>query len=106
MLGLIVPILLAIAFALLAGGSFAAWTGQRFRWWQLAAASLVVQLVLYSPPFNSWPALVTAGPAVGLVSMGVVVLMLLANASGTARVACGLAALGVVLNLVVMLANG
>jgi diguanylate cyclase (GGDEF)-like protein len=65
-----------------------------------------VQLPLYSPPFDTWPAVVAAGPLLGSVTMALVAVMLVRNAVGPLRVACLLAALGISLNLIVITANG
>jgi hypothetical protein len=105
MLGLIAPIPLAIAVALVLGGSLDGWATQRLRWWPVPVVALVIQLILYSPPFDAWPLIVAAGPFIGLATMFGVLLMLVRNATGQTRPACLVAALGIVLNLTVMLAN-
>ena len=69
-------------------------------------AALGLQLPLYSPPFNGWPAVVAAGPLLGILTMAAVVVVLVRNAEGAVRPACLLAALGITLNLIVILANG
>jgi len=105
MLLLITPIPVAIVLALALGGSFDGWATQRLRWWPVAVLALLIQLVLYSPPFDTWSLIVAAGPLLGLATMFAVVLMLLRNASGQTRPAIILAVTGILLNLTVMLAN-
>ena len=106
MIGLIAPLLIATATALVLGGSLDAWGQQRVRWWPLILLALGIQLPLYSPPFDAWPPVVAAGPLLGFVTMALVVVVLVRNATGPVRAACLLAALGVTLNLAVILANG
>ena len=106
MVGLVAPLLIATATALALGGSIDGWGRQRIRWWPLVLVALGVQLPLYSPPFDTWPAVVAAGPWLGSVTLALVVVMLVRNAVGPVRVACLLAALGISLNLVVIAANG
>lgn len=106
MIGLVAPLVIATAAALALGGSLDAWGRQRVRWWPLVVAALGVQLPLYSPPFNGWPAVVGAGPLLGFLTMVAVVVVLVRNAEGVVRPACLLAALGITLNLIVILANG
>src|SRR6266568_7169057 len=106
MVGLVTPLLIATAAALVMGGSLDAWSRQRVLWWPLVLVALGVQLPLYSPPFDTWPALVAVGPVLGAVTMSLVVVVLVRNAVGPVRFACMLAALGIALNLIVIVANG
>jgi hypothetical protein len=106
MLGLIVPALSALLAALVLGGSLDHWSRLRVRWWPLALFALGVQVPLYSPPFDSWPVVVAAGPALGVVTTALILVLLVRNATGLTRAACLLAALGVALNLTVIIANG
>ena len=106
MIGLVAPLLIATAAALALGGSLDAWGRQRIRWWPLVLVALGVQLPLYSPPFDTWPAVVAAGPLLGALTMALVMVMLVRNAEGQVRFACLLAALGIALNLIVMTVNG
>ena len=73
----------------------------RFRWWQLALAGLLVQLVLFADPVQT--RIGSAGPAVYVVSTLAVLAALLRNLRYP-----GLAvlAVGAVLNLVPILTNG
>jgi hypothetical protein len=104
--GLVAPLLIATAAALALGGSLDDWGRQRIRWWPLILVAIGVQLPLYSPPFRTWPAVVAAGPLLGALTMALVLVVLVRNATGPVRAACLIAALGIALNLVVMLANG
>jgi diguanylate cyclase (GGDEF)-like protein len=106
MVGLVAPLLIATAAALALGGSLDGWGRQRIGWWPLVLVALGVQLPLYSPPFSTWPAVVAAGPLLGALTMGLVMVVLVRNVTGPAGPACALAALGIALNLVVILANG
>src|SRR5438552_11420911 len=105
MLGLVAPILIALVAAVALGGSLDHWSHLRVRWWPLALVALGVQVPLYSPPFDTWPAVVALGVGVGLVTTGLILVVLLRNATGAARLACLAAALGVALNLTVTIAN-
>ena len=106
MFGLIAPSLLAVVAALASGGSMAHWARARLRWSPLALLALGVQLPLYSAPFNTWPLVVAIGAGAGIGTTALVLLVVLGNARGPLRLAGGVAALGIVLNLTVMLANG
>src|SRR5947209_273542 len=106
MIGLVAPLLIATAAALALGGSLDAWGRQRIRWWPLVLVALGVQLPLYSPPFDTWPAVVAAGPLLGALTMALVMLMLVRNAEGQVRFACLLAALGIALQLRAIVHNG
>ena len=106
MIGLVAPLVIATVAALALGGSLDAWGRQRVRWWPLVLVALGIQLPLYSPPFDTWSPVVGAGPLLGILTMALVVVVLVRNAEGAVRPACLLAALGITLNLVVMLANG
>jgi hypothetical protein len=82
------------------------WARARLRWSSLALVALGVQLPLYSAPFNTWGPVVAIGAGAGIATTALVLLVVLGNARGPLRLAGGLAALGIVLNLTVMLANG
>jgi Family of unknown function (DUF5317) len=104
--GLIAPSLIAVLAALASGGSMAHWGRARLRWSPLALVALGVQLPLYSAPFNTWGPVIAIGAGAGIATTALVLLVVLGNARGPLRLAGGLAALGIVLNLTVMLANG
>ena len=106
MIGLLAPVLLAVLAGLVLGGSLENWSRQRLRWWPLGLLALAVQVPLYSPPFDTWPPLLTVGAASGVLTTGLVLLVLLGNAFAPTRAALLVAALGIALNMTVMLANG
>lgn len=106
MFGLIAPSLIAVLAALALGGSMAHWAQARLRWSPLALLALGIQLPLYSAPFNTWPLVIAIGAGTGIATTALVLLVVLGNARGPLRLAGGVAALGIVLNLTVMLANG
>jgi hypothetical protein len=106
MLGLLAPVLGSVVLALLLGGSLQPWTAQRLRWSPLALVALGVQIPLYSPPLNHWPPLVAIGAALGIGTTFLVFLIVLRNAVGPTSPGLLIAALGIALNLTVMLANG
>jgi diguanylate cyclase (GGDEF)-like protein len=106
LVGLVAPLLIATTAALALGGSIDGWGRQRVRWWPLVVVAIGVQLPMYSSPFRTWPPVVAAGPLLGALTMALVLLVLVRNASGPVRPACLLAALGIGLNLAAMLANG
>ena len=106
MFGLIAPSLIAVVAALASGGSMAHWARARLRWSPLALLALGVQIPLYSAPFNTWPLVVAICAGAGIATTALVLLVILGNARGPLRLTGGLAALGIVLNLTVMLANG
>ena len=106
MFGLLAPMVIALVTAIAIGGSLDNWSRVRLRWWPLALVALGIQLPLYSPPFNSMPPVVALGVALGWLTTGSVLVLLVRNATGPGRLACLVAALGVAMNLTVMLANG
>lgn len=106
MLVLLAPILIAILAALALGGSLDHWTRMRVRWWPLAVIALIVQIPLYSPPFDSWQAVLALGAPLGVLTTALIMVVLVRNATGRTRIACALAAVGVALNLTVIVLNG
>jgi hypothetical protein len=85
--------------------ALAAWATHRLHWWPLPVLALLIQLVLYTPPFDAWPIVVAAGPFLGLGTMAAVAVVLFRNGLSPRRPACLIAVVGIVLNLTVMLAN-
>ena len=108
MLALAAPTIVAVLLGLAFGGSMAGWDKVRLRWWMLGAASLTLQLVLFTPPVDEQPWAIASGQWLFTFSLVGVALVLLRNAA-PASVACvplRIAALGVGLNLLVIGVNG
>ena len=106
MFGLIAPFLLAVAAALVSGGSLGHWSRARLRWAPLALLALGIQIPLYTWPVKTWSIVVAMGAGIGIATISLVLVVVLRNAAGPLRMACRLAALGIALNLIVMVANG
>jgi hypothetical protein len=106
MIGLVAPMLVAVAVALMLGGSLDHWSKQRVRWWPLALLAVAIQIPLYSAPLNTWRPMLAVSAIAGEVTMVLILLMVLRNAISTAQPALFLASLGVALNLTVIVANG
>src|SRR5438093_10166781 len=106
MVGLVAPVLVAVAVALTLGGSLDHWSKERLRWWPLALLAVAIQIPLYSAPLNTWRPMLAIGAIAGEMTMVLILLMLLRNAISPVRPALLLASLGVALNLTVIVANG
>jgi hypothetical protein len=76
-------------------------------WWTLAAACLLVQVALFSPLLDQQPAFIVYGPWLYVLSLAGVLAVLLADARAVrpARLPLSVAALGVALNCLVIVAN-
>jgi hypothetical protein len=100
--------LIGVAVALLRGGSFAGWARIDIRWPFVALGSLGVQLLLHNPPTDHQPWAITWGPLVWMTCLTALCAVLLRNAfaARASRYPWLLAALGVGLNLLVVVANG
>jgi hypothetical protein len=94
------PLLLAILLAALTGGRPDRLADLRLRWWGLAVAGLLVQVVLFSP---AAAALASIGPIIYVVSTSAVLITVLANLR---RPGLALVAIGATLNLAAIVANG
>jgi hypothetical protein len=107
-LGLLLPVVLASLVGALWVGSIAGLRRARVQWWPLALASIAVQLVLYNPPVDHQPWALVWGPWIWVASLAGMLLVCVRNglAKEPASVAFRFAALGVALNLLVVLANG
>jgi hypothetical protein len=107
MLGLILPAALFVLLGVVHGGSLARWSALHVRGWPLAAACLLVQVALFSPLLERQPLIVAYGPWLYVLSLVGVGAALLANARAeqAARLSLTLAALGVALNCLVIVAN-
>lgn len=108
MIGLVLPMVLATLLALALGGSLAGWSRQQVHWWPGIFAAFAVQLALFTPPLNQQPWAITWGPDIWVATMLAVAVVLLGNGvvGGPMRAAWLVAALGVSLNVLVVVANG
>jgi hypothetical protein len=108
MIGLLIPVVLASAVGALWVGSLAGLQRFRILWWQLALAPIAVLLVLHNPPWNEQPWALVWGPGIWVACLISIFIVLVRNAlsNDSARVAFRVAALGVGLNLFVVMANG
>src|SRR5579864_520710 len=108
MVGLLAPSLIALLAAGLRTRSFAGLRQLRIHWWPLALAAIGVQLVLHNPPVNQQPWALEFGPAIWVTSMAAMLAVVIRNIlqRGLAGVAFAAAALGLSLNLIVVVANG
>jgi hypothetical protein len=100
--------LIGVAVALLRGGSFAGWARIHVFWPWVALGSLGVQLLLHNPPTDHQPWAIAWGPIIWTTCLTALFAVLLRNAfaSPASRYPWLLAALGVGLNLLVVVANG
>jgi hypothetical protein len=108
MVGLILPALFGAVLALIVRRPGAGAAPLSVCWRPVAAAALVMQVILFTPPVDHEPWAVAWGPWLYVASMVAVcaVLVRSALASGPARFPWLLAALGVGLNVIVVTANG
>jgi hypothetical protein len=108
MIGLLIPVVLASTVGALWVGSLAGLQRFRILWWQLALGPIAVLLVLHNPPWNQQTWALAWGPGIWVACLISIWLVLLRNgvSNDSARVAFRVAALGVGLNLFVVLANG
>jgi hypothetical protein len=98
---LLYAIVVGILLGLAAGGRLAALGTVQIRWWPVALAGLLFQLVLFSPPVASIVG--DAGPALYVGSTALVLAVLLSNLR---QPGFSIIALGALLNFVVIVANG
>ena len=106
---LISPGLAALVLALLRNRSLAALTRMRIAAWPLGLAAFGTELSLTSTPLGQHQFGIVWGPAVWVSALITMVLVLARNAwvsSSASRLAWTVAAVGVVLNVVVVFANG
>jgi hypothetical protein len=97
-----------VAVALVRGGSFAGWARVHVYWSSVALGSLALQLILHNPPTDRQPWAITWGPLVWIACLAALLSVLARNAiaNPAVRGAWAMAALGVGLNLLVVVANG
>jgi hypothetical protein len=108
MLGLLIPMVLTTVTGALGVGSAAGLQRQRIQWWPLALGSIAIQLALFNPPVDRQAWALVWGPWIWIASLVAMVAVLVRNgvSNPTGRGAFRLAALGVGLNVLVVLANG
>jgi Family of unknown function (DUF5317) len=108
MLGLLIPFLVTSVVAALRVGSLAGLQRVQIQWWPLALGSVGVQLLLFSPAVDRLPLALAWGPWIWVATLVALLTTLIRNSlsSQTARGALWLGALGVTLNLLVVVANG
>jgi hypothetical protein len=104
---LLLPTTVAIVLALLRGGSLTRWGQVQLRGWPILICGLLIQLVLFEPPVNRQAWAIAWGPWLWVGSLAAVLAVLLVNGVHHHRpTLLLLPALGVLLNLTVVLANG
>src|ERR1051326_2782255 len=107
---LALPILAGVFVGALLCGHLRRWNGVHFRYCAPAAAALALQLAIFNPPLDHLDALIRFGPALYIGSMLGIAFVLIQNAraNGVPRrsVALLIASLGVLLNCLVVTANG
>ena len=108
MLGLLIPVVLTSAVGALWVGSWAGLQRLRILWWQLALGSIAVELVLHNPPVDRQSWALAWGPWIWVACLGAMLAVLVRNglSNDPARGAFRVAAVGVALNLFVVVANG
>jgi hypothetical protein len=108
MLILLVPAVVAAAVTAIWARSFAGLRQLRIDWWPLGVLALAVKALIQDPPINQQPWDLVWGPAIWVVCLIAILAMLVRNAvrPGPARIGWSIAALGIGLNLLVVVANG
>jgi hypothetical protein len=108
MLGLLLPIILTSIIGALWVGSTAGLQRMRVQWWSVAVGSIAIQLALYNPPIDRQPWAITFGPWIWVASLVALLAVCIRNGllREPARAAFCLAALGIFLNIFVVVANG
>ncbi len=108
MLGLILPSVAALLAALALGGSLTRWGETHLVGWHWAVAAFAVELLIYNPPLYYEPWFITWGPWIWVATKVVMIGVAVANARIDARLLSPwtVATLGLLLNTVVIVANG
>jgi hypothetical protein len=108
MTGLVALSLIGVVVALLRGGSLLGWTRVQVSWSLVALASLGLQLVLHNAPIDRQPWAIAYGPVVWVACLAGLLATLVRNCVGNpaTRGAWAVAAVGVGLNLLVVVSNG
>ena len=107
MTGLLFPTLLAAIAGRVFRGKSARFEGFTFSWWALVIAAFGIELALYNPPIDSLPLAATYGPWLWVLTRIALLLAVARNARarGAWAVPCLVAAVGIGLNTVVIVAN-
>jgi hypothetical protein len=107
-LGLLLPLILTSVAGSLWAGSTAGLQRTRVQWWPLAVGSIAVQLVLYNPPIDGQAWALTWGPWIWVASLIGLLAVCIRNGlfKEPGRGAFRMAALGICLNILVVVANG
>jgi hypothetical protein len=107
MTGIAVFGLIGVAVALVRGGSFAGWAKVHVYWSLVVFGSLGVQLLLHNPPTDHQAWAIAWGPIIWSACLATLCAALLRNAIAvrSTRYAWLLAAVGVGLNLLVVVSN-
>ncbi len=102
------PLLAVLGLGALLSGSLGGLRRFRVRWWPAAMASIAVQLVLFNPPFDRQAWALTWGPIVWVLCLVAMLAVLVRNgiSAEPGQTAFRLAAVGLALNLLVVVANG
>jgi hypothetical protein len=110
MSALALPLVVALAISGLTHGQLSRLRHARFEGTLLVFAALAAQILLFSPVLESRDWAIRLGPSLYVASMMLVLLVVARNVrlqlAGTCRMALGGAALGVLLNCIVVAANG
>jgi hypothetical protein len=108
MVGMLLPVVVVAAAVALWTGSTAGLRRLRIDWWPLALASMGVQLIIHNPPWNQQPWALAWGQEIWMLCLTAMLAVLIRNALNRTPAQHGwqVAALGVGLNLLVVVANG
>ena len=109
MAALVLPPLLALVLALALGGSLRGWAKLHLRWPFLLLVPFPILFALYNPPLEDQAWCITWGSRIWEIAQLTLVVGLARNLlarNGWQRLPWGLATLGVMLNALVVIANG
>src|SRR5258708_17203655 len=110
MLALALPAVVGVVVGVLAGGRLGRWDTTRLDHWLPVCFAFMLQLVIFNPPLERQDLIIRYGPILYLASMVVVIFSIVQNARaqpGLQRsLALGAAAVGVLLNCLVVATNG
>jgi hypothetical protein len=110
MLGLVAPTVIGLAASVGLGGSARLLFSQKIRWWPAVVVAFAVELLLYNPPIDGQTWAMQIGPWIWIASRLVFLAVLVVNAAHSTTNAVKwswwMAAVGVALNTLVVVANG